>query len=144
MSWKCALADLPFGGGKGGVAVDPRALKPKELENLSRRYMQEMIPFIGPRVDVMATDIGTNEQVMAWFMDTYSVYQGVTVPGSSPASRSAAAGRSAGARRPATASRFSPSAPLTPWTSRRPKRRRSCKASAMSAPMPRWGWRRGA
>ncbi len=80
MSWKCALADLPFGGGKGGVAVDPRALTPKELENLSRRYMQEMIPFVGPRTDVMAPDLGTNEQIMAWFMDTYSMYQGVTVP----------------------------------------------------------------
>ena len=80
MSWKCALADLPYGGGKGGVAVDPRALSLRELENLSRRYMQEMIPFVGPRVDVMAPDMGTNEQVMAWFMDTYSMYQGVTVP----------------------------------------------------------------
>jgi len=80
MSWKCALADLPYGGGKGGVAVEPRALSLKELENLSRRYMQEMIPFVGPRVDVMAPDMGTNEQVMAWFMDTYSMYQGVTVP----------------------------------------------------------------
>jgi len=80
MSWKCALADLPFGGGKGGVSVDPRSLKPKELENLSRRYMQEMIPFVGPRTDVMAPDLGTNEQIMAWFMDTYSMYQGVTVP----------------------------------------------------------------
>ena len=80
MSWKCALADLPYGGGKGGVAVDPRALSLRELENLSRRYMQEMIPFVGPRVDVMAPDMGTNEQVMAWFMDTYSMYQGITVP----------------------------------------------------------------
>ena len=80
MSWKCALADLPYGGGKGGVAVDPRELSLKELENLSRRYMQEMIPFVGPRVDVMAPDMGTNEQVMAWFMDTYSMYQGITVP----------------------------------------------------------------
>src|SRR6202042_3319737 len=80
MSWKCALADLPFGGGKGGVAVDPRALKPKELENLSGRYMQQIISFVGPRTDVMAPDMGTNEQVMAWFMDTYSIYQGVTVP----------------------------------------------------------------
>jgi glutamate dehydrogenase (NAD(P)+) len=80
MSWKCALADLPYGGGKGGVAVDPRALSLNELENLSRRYMQEMIPFVGPRVDVMAPDMGTNEQVMAWFMDTYSMYQGMTVP----------------------------------------------------------------
>ena len=80
MSWKCALADLPYGGGKGGVAVDPNALSKRELENLSRRYMQEMIPFVGPRVDVMAPDMGTNEQVMAWFMDTYSMYQGITVP----------------------------------------------------------------
>ncbi len=80
MSWKCALADLPYGGAKGGVAVDPRALSERELENLSRRYMQEMIPFVGPRVDVMAPDMGTNEQIMAWFMDTYSMYQGVTVP----------------------------------------------------------------
>ena len=80
MSWKCALADLPYGGGKGGVAVDPTALSLRELENLSRRYMQEMIPFVGPRVDVMAPDTGTNEQTMAWFMDTYSMYQGVTVP----------------------------------------------------------------
>ena len=80
MSWKCALADLPYGGGKGGVCVDPRLLSPRELENVSRRYMQEMIPFIGPRIDVMAPDMGTNEQTMAWFMDTYSMYQGVTVP----------------------------------------------------------------
>jgi glutamate dehydrogenase (NAD(P)+) len=80
MSWKCALAELPYGGGKGGIAVDPHALSLRELENLSRRYMQEMIPFVGPRVDVMAPDMGTNEQVMAWFMDTYSMYQGVTVP----------------------------------------------------------------
>ena len=80
MSWKCALAELPYGGGKGGIAVDPLTLSARELENLSRRYMQEMIPFVGPRVDVMAPDMGTNEQVMAWFMDTYSMYQGVTVP----------------------------------------------------------------
>lgn len=80
MSWKCALADLPYGGGKGGVAVDPNALSKRELEDLSRRYMQEMIPFVGPRTDVMAPDLGTNEQIMAWFMDTYSMYQGVTVP----------------------------------------------------------------
>jgi glutamate dehydrogenase (NAD(P)+) len=80
MSWKCALADLPYGGAKGGVTVDPPSLSAKELENLSRRYMQEMIPFVGPRVDIMAPDMGTNEQIMAWFMDTYSMYQGVTVP----------------------------------------------------------------
>ena len=80
MSWKCALAELPYGGAKGGVTVDPSSLSHAELENVSRRYMQEMIPFVGPRVDVMAPDMGTNEQIMAWFMDTYSMYQGVTVP----------------------------------------------------------------
>lgn len=79
MSWKCALAGLPYGGGKGGVTVDPYSLSPRELEALSRRYMQEMIPFVGPHTDVMAPDMGTNEQVMAWFMDTYSMYQGQTV-----------------------------------------------------------------
>jgi len=79
MSWKCALTNLPYGGAKGGITVDPRALTRHELENLSRRYMQEMIPFVGPHTDVMAPDMGTNEQVMAWFMDTYSMYQGRTV-----------------------------------------------------------------
>ncbi len=79
MSWKCALAGLPYGGAKGGIAVDPRSLSRRELEALSRRYMQEMIPFVGPHTDVMAPDMGTNEQVMAWFMDTYSMYQGKTV-----------------------------------------------------------------
>ncbi|MFK0209385.1 Glu/Leu/Phe/Val dehydrogenase [Agrobacterium sp. NPDC090283] len=81
MSWKCALAGLPYGGAKGGIAVDPYSLSPRELEGLSRRYMQEMIPFVGPDTDVPAPDMGTNEQVMAWFMDTYSSYQGATVPG---------------------------------------------------------------
>jgi glutamate dehydrogenase (NAD(P)+) len=79
MSWKCALSGLPYGGAKGGIAVDPRALSRRELETLSRRYMQEMIPFVGPYTDVMAPDLGTDEQVMAWFMDTYSMYQGRTV-----------------------------------------------------------------
>ena len=79
MSWKCALAGLPYGGAKGGVTVDPYSLSIRELEGLSRRYMQEMIPFVGPHTDVMAPDMGTNEQVMAWFMDTYSMYQGQTV-----------------------------------------------------------------
>ncbi len=79
MSWKCALAGLPYGGAKGGVKCDPYALSRHELEAVSRRYMQEMIPFVGPHTDVMAPDMGTNEQVMAWFMDTYSMYQGRTV-----------------------------------------------------------------
>jgi len=79
MSWKCALAGLPYGGAKGGVTVDLTTMSKRELEALSRRYMQEMIPFVGPHTDVMAPDMGTNEQVMAWFMDTYSMYQGQTV-----------------------------------------------------------------
>ena len=79
MSWKCALVGLPYGGAKGGVHVDPVTLSRTELEALSRRYMQEMIPFVGSHTDVMAPDMGTNEQVMAWFMDTYSMYQGKTV-----------------------------------------------------------------
>lgn len=80
MSWKCALVDLPYGGAKGGIAVDPRALSIRELEHLSRRYMQEMIPFVGPNIDVMAPDVGTNEQIMAWMMDTYSSYVGSSTP----------------------------------------------------------------
>src|SRR5271156_229126 len=79
MSWKCALACLPYGGAKGGVASDPTKLSRRELEAVSRRYMQEMIPFVGPHTDVMAPDMGTNEQIMAWFMDTYSVHRGRTV-----------------------------------------------------------------
>nr|MCU0793198.1 Glu/Leu/Phe/Val dehydrogenase [Opitutaceae bacterium] len=80
MSWKCALAGLPYGGAKGGVAVDPGALSRRELEGLSRRYMQEIIPFVGPNIDVPAPDMGTNEQVMAWMMDTYSIHVGTSVP----------------------------------------------------------------
>ncbi|HZR79380.1 MAG TPA: Glu/Leu/Phe/Val dehydrogenase [Chthoniobacterales bacterium] len=79
MSWKCALANLPYGGAKGGVACDVTKLSRGELEAVSRRYMQEMIPFVGPHTDVMGPDMGTNEQVMAWFMDTYSVYHGYAV-----------------------------------------------------------------
>ena len=80
MSWKCALTGLPYGGAKGGIACDPGNMSKGELERLTRRYTQEMIPFIGPQVDVMAPDLGTNEQVMAWMMDTYSVHEGYAVP----------------------------------------------------------------
>lgn len=80
MSWKCALAGLPYGGAKGGVACDPGKMSRAEIERLTRRFTQEMIPFIGPQVDVMAPDVGTNEQTMAWMMDTYSVYAGHAVP----------------------------------------------------------------
>jgi len=81
MNWKCALLDLPFGGGKGGINCDPRSLSHGELERITRRFTMEMIPFIGEDIDVMAPDMGTNEQVMAWMVDTYSTHAGHLVPG---------------------------------------------------------------
>jgi len=81
MSWKCSLVGLPFGGAKGGVVVNARDMSPQELERLSRRYIQEIAPFIGPQVDIPAPDVGTNEQVMAWMMDTYSNHVGHYDPG---------------------------------------------------------------
>lgn len=80
MTWKCALLDLPFGGGKGGIACDPLRMSAGELERLTRRFTMEMIPFIGPETDVMAPDVGTNEQTMAWMTDTYSTHMGHLVP----------------------------------------------------------------
>ncbi len=80
MSWKCSLCGLPYGGAKGGVTCDPHKMSRGELERMTRRFTQEMIPFIGPHVDVMAPDLGTNEQVMAWIMDTYSMHEGNPVP----------------------------------------------------------------
>jgi glutamate dehydrogenase (NAD(P)+) len=81
MSWKCALMSLPYGGAKGGVRVDPRKLSLQEKENLTRRYTAEIMLFIGPDLDIPAPDMGTDEQTMAWMMDTYSMTQGRTVPG---------------------------------------------------------------
>jgi glutamate dehydrogenase (NAD(P)+) len=80
MSWKCALTNLPYGGAKGGITCDPTKMSRTEIERLTRRYTQEMIPFIGPQVDVMAPDLGTNEQVMAWMMDSYSMHMGHSTP----------------------------------------------------------------
>ena len=81
MSWKCSLVGLPYGGAKGGVIVNARDMSTTELERLSRRYMQEITPFIGPHVDIPAPDVGTNAQVMAWMMDTYSNHVGHFDPG---------------------------------------------------------------
>jgi len=81
MSWKCSLVGLPYGGAKGGVIVNPNLLSPTELEHLSRRYMQEMINFFGPQLDIPAPDLGTNEQIMGWMMDTYSTHVGHNEPG---------------------------------------------------------------
>ena len=79
MTWKCAVVNIPFGGGKGGVAVDPHKLSIKELERLTRRYTAEIIDLIGPDVDVPAPDVNTNSQVMAWIVDTYSMHMRKTV-----------------------------------------------------------------
>ena len=81
MTWKCALADLPYGGAKGGVAVNPKQLSRPELQRLTRRYAAEIFPLIGPDKDVPAPDVGTDAQVMAWIMDTYSQQMGYSVPG---------------------------------------------------------------
>ena len=80
MSWKCALMHLPFGGAKGGVRCDPKALSTGELERLTRRYASEISVLMGPESDIPAPDMGTNPQIMAWIMDTYSMHRGFSVP----------------------------------------------------------------
>ncbi|GIG54774.1 Glu/Leu/Phe/Val family dehydrogenase [Demequina activiva] len=81
MTWKCALVDVPYGGAKGGVSIEPRDHSQAELERVTRRYTSEILPIIGPDVDIPAPDIGTDERTMAWIMDTYSAAVGHTVPG---------------------------------------------------------------
>jgi glutamate dehydrogenase (NAD(P)+) len=81
MTWKCAIVGLPFGGAKGGVRIDPGALTAAELQRITRRYTSEIIDVIGPERDIPAPDLGTDEQVMAWIMDTYSQQKGYAVPG---------------------------------------------------------------
>jgi glutamate dehydrogenase (NAD(P)+) len=81
MTWKCALVGLPFGGAKGGVRCDPTTMSPRERERLTRRYTQEILLVIGPQVDILAPDVNTNEETMAWIMDTYSMQVGYSVPG---------------------------------------------------------------
>src|SRR5919109_3365086 len=80
MTWKCALLRLPYGGAKGGVRCDPRALSRAELERLTRRFTAELLPLIGPQRDIPAPDMATDEQTMAWMMDTYSMQVGHAVP----------------------------------------------------------------
>ncbi len=81
ISWKCALAGLPYGGAKGGVACNPHAMSEGEVERLTRRYTQELVPFIGPDMDIPAPDVGTSEKHMGWMMDTYSIAVGHGTPG---------------------------------------------------------------
>jgi glutamate dehydrogenase (NAD(P)+) len=81
MTWKCAVVGIPYGGGKGGVAVDPKTLSAKELEGVTRRYTAAISVIIGPQSDIPAPDVNTTPQIMAWIMDTYSMHVGYTVPG---------------------------------------------------------------
>ena len=81
MSWKCACVNIPYGGAKGGVVVDPKKLTQREVEGLTRRFTTEISPLIGPERDIPAPDVNTNAQTMAWIMDTYSMHQGFTIPG---------------------------------------------------------------
>ncbi|MEP7762983.1 Glu/Leu/Phe/Val dehydrogenase [Sanguibacter sp. 25GB23B1] len=80
MTWKCAIVELPYGGAKGGVGINPHEYSQAELERVTRRYTSEIMPIIGPEHDIMAPDMGTSEQTMAWVMDTYSVSKGHTIP----------------------------------------------------------------
>jgi glutamate dehydrogenase (NAD(P)+) len=81
MSWKCACVNIPYGGAKGGVIVDPKKLSIREVEGLTRRFTTEISPLIGPERDIPAPDVNTNAQTMAWIMDTYSMHHGYTIPG---------------------------------------------------------------
>ena len=81
MTWKCAVVNIPYGGGKGGVVVDPKKLSNRELEGLTRRFTTEISPLIGPDRDIPAPDVNTNAQTMAWIMDTFSMHRGYTISG---------------------------------------------------------------
>jgi glutamate dehydrogenase (NAD(P)+) len=81
MTWKCSVVNIPYGGGKGGVIVDPKQLSKRELEGLTRRFATEISPLIGPDRDIPAPDVNTNAQTMAWIMDTYSMHSGYTISG---------------------------------------------------------------
>jgi glutamate dehydrogenase/leucine dehydrogenase len=81
MTWKCAVVNIPFGGGKGGVTCNPKTLSQNELEHITRRYTAAILPLIGPEQDIPAPDVYTNPQTMAWIMDTYSMIKGYPIPG---------------------------------------------------------------
>jgi glutamate dehydrogenase (NAD(P)+) len=81
MTWKCAVVNIPFGGAKGGVKCDPKAMSEGEIERMTRRYTSEIIMFIGPEADIPAPDMYTDSKVMGWIMDTYSMQKGFSVPG---------------------------------------------------------------
>ena len=110
MTWKCAVVEIPYGGAKGGVICDPKKMSPGEVERLTRRYLSEIIPIIGPQKDIPASDLNTNPQVMAWMMDTFSVNVGHSVPGvvtGKPTSIGGSPGRNTATARGAMSTIFS-------------------------------------
>ena len=138
MTWKCAVVGIPFGGGKGGVAVDPKQLSKRELEGLTRRFTTELAVLIGPEKDIPAPDVNTNAQVMAWMMDTYSMHAGHTVPGvvtGKPVSLGGSEGRAEATARGAVY--CIESAAGAPGHDRLPGRGSWSRASATRAPRPR-------
>ncbi len=132
MTWKCAVVDLPFGGGKGGVTCDPGDLSPGELERITRRYAAELVEVVGPDKDVPAPDVGTTPQIMAWFMDTYSMHMRTSVPGvvtGKPVEIGGSAGRVEATGRGVSLVAFEE---LHHLELRPPTRASSCKVSATS------------
>ena len=103
MTWKCAVVNIPFGGGKGGVICDPDPFAKASWKRITRRYTAEIIDFIGPERDVPAPDVNTNEQTMAWIMDTYSMHTRHTVTAVVTGKPLISAGRAGARKRPAAA-----------------------------------------
>ena len=137
MTWKCAVAGIPFGGGKGGVICDPTKMSRRELEALTRRYVAEIIDAIGPEKDVPAPDVNTNEQVMAWIMDTYSMHVGVTttaVVTGKPIEMGGSLGRREATGRGVMITTREAATPSGPRHQR--ARRSPCRGSATSGPCP--------
>jgi glutamate dehydrogenase/leucine dehydrogenase len=138
MTWKCAVVGIPFGGGKGGVIVDPKKLSLRELEGLTRRFTTEISILIGPDKDIPAPDVNTNSQTMAWIMDTYSMHVGYTVAGrrDGQADSASAAPKAATKPRPrARSTRSSTRRSTSAWTC--PSAASRSRASATPVPSPR-------
>ncbi len=106
MTWKCAVVNIPFGGAKGGIICDPHKMSRGELERMTRRYTAELVEFIGPEKDVPAPDVNTNEQIMAWMMDTYSMHMRQTVTAVVTGKPINIGGSRGGGRQPAGESRL--------------------------------------
>ena len=145
MTWKCAVVNIPFGGAKGGVICDPHKMSQGELERMTRRYTAELIEFIGPEKDVPAPDVNTNEQIMAWMMDTYSMHMRQTVTAvvtGKPINIGGSRGRREATGRGVMIVCDEACQEAEPQPARPPAS--SCRASATSAPMPPGSWRKPA